>query len=259
MQPIHCPMTWEEFRDFPRLLGWKHEYYGGELHVTPAHLVVTLILPLTPRDVPDELTIQPVCEGDEQRLIPGFLEAFDGTMDYAGASADDLQKAAHRYFKGYFGNVRGEPMPASCFAEENGEVLGAALIKKIARGPLLDCLFVAPHHQHGGIATTLVGHAVNRLLELNEEKLFSYCMLGNAASLEWHSQFGFEELPDFLVANHRANILRDELARHRRLNDLLAEELSHLTLEADHWAKERERLHDIADRDYAAVHPVLEE
>jgi GNAT superfamily N-acetyltransferase len=252
-------MTVEEYRDFPRRIGWKHEYYGGEIHITPAHLVVTLVLPLWAREVPAELTIKPVEPADEERMLPAFLAAFDGSMDYAGYTQDDLRRGALRYFKGYFGAVRGRPLAASCLAEEDGELVGAALIKRVKRGPLLDCIFVAPAHQRGGIATVLAGHAVNRLLADGETELYSCCILGNAASLEWHKQFGFTELPDLLVANHRANTYRAEVDRHRRLADLPAEELAELTREADYWSGERSRLQSIADRDFWAVHPLLEE
>src|SRR5215471_18053824 len=108
MQPLHIAMSWEEFRDFPRQLGWKHEYYDGKIHVTPAHLVVTLVVPLTPREVPDDLTIRPVEAGDEQRMLPVFLESFADSMDYADCTPDELDKSAARYFKGYFGSVRGQ-------------------------------------------------------------------------------------------------------------------------------------------------------
>src|SRR5262249_47994133 len=154
----------------PRQLGWKHEYFDGEIHVTPAHLVVTLVLPLTPREVPDDLNIRSVAPEDEPRMLSSFLEAFDGSMDYAGVTGEELQKAAARYFKGYFGTVRGQPHRASCLAEEDGTIVGAALIKKVNRGPLLDCLFVAPRYQRGGIATVLVGHAVNGLLARDERE-----------------------------------------------------------------------------------------
>ena len=259
MQPLHEPMTVEEFRDFPRRLGWKHEYYGGEIHITPAHLVVTLALPLSPREVPDELAIRPVQPADEEGLVPAFLTAFSGTMDYVGYAPEDMPKAANRYFKGYYGAVRGTPMAASCLAEENGEIVGAALIKRVKRGPLLDCIFVVPAHQRGGIATVLAGHAVNSLLAARETELYSCCILGNGSSLAWHKQFGFQELPDLLVANHRANTFRAEVDRHRRLGDLPAEELTELVLEADFWSKERSHLQAIADRDFWAVHPLLEE
>lgn len=32
---IHREMTREEFDDFPRRLGWKQEYCGGKIHVSP--------------------------------------------------------------------------------------------------------------------------------------------------------------------------------------------------------------------------------
>jgi GNAT superfamily N-acetyltransferase len=179
-------------------------------------------------------------------------------LDYAGLSVEELEKAAVRYFKGYFGTVRGAPLPASCWAEESDAILGAALIKKVARGPLLDCVFVAPRHQHGGIATALVGHAVNRLWADGERELYSLCMLGNEGSLEWHRQFGFQEVSSLIVANHRANHFRDELDRHRRLGDLPAQELTALTAEAEHWSAERARLQAIADHDFWAAHPRLE-
>ena len=42
--PIHREMTAEEFDDFPRHLGWKYEYYGSKIHVTPRPACVPLIL-----------------------------------------------------------------------------------------------------------------------------------------------------------------------------------------------------------------------
>ena len=40
MGSFRLEMTFEEYLNFPKTLGWKHEYYGGALHRSPAWTAV---------------------------------------------------------------------------------------------------------------------------------------------------------------------------------------------------------------------------
>jgi hypothetical protein len=100
-----------------------------------------------------------------------------------------------------------------------------------------------------------MNRAVNTLLSVGETNLYSRCHLGNEASIAWHSQYGFRELPDAWVAAARAHHYDHELERHRRLGDPREQELTHLTQQADHWDAEWRRLAELEQQDFWAAHP----
>src|SRR5205085_9617837 len=111
-----------------------------------------------------------------------------------------FRQAAATYLEGYFGDVRGEPSTASVVAEVHEEIVGAVLVKDQPKGPLLDCIFVRPDLARKGWATSLAAHAVNGLVGHGATILRSGVLLANAASLSWHTSFGFREVPDMWIA-----------------------------------------------------------
>lgn len=140
-------------------------------------------------------------------------------MDYADHSLEEIRARGREFLASYFGIVRGEWLPASRIARSRRQAViqGAALIRRCPGGPLLNAVFVRPRWRRTGLATALLRQATAALVAAGETVLHSRCVLGNEASLSWHLRSGFRELPDLLVAGHRARIYADELERERRL------------------------------------------
>src|SRR4029079_1430836 len=84
--------------------------------------------------------------------------------------------------------------PQSVVASVKGKLMGAALITQRKSGPVLDCLFVDPHHERRRWATSMVSPAGHALLRSGEKLLVSYAHLANEDSLAWHRSIGFVEV-----------------------------------------------------------------
>ncbi len=258
MKCLHRKMSWEEFEDFPHRLGWKHEYYGGSIHLTPSKTaVVTFLLELFPRPEPDAKGMRPVCSSDEAALVDLFMDAFTDAIEYADYPKTSLRQAASRSVQGFFAAKPDKRTSASRLMKRKGEVTAAALVVAGRKGPLLQPLFVSRARQRGGIATALMNAVVNALLAAGETSLYSHCHLGNEPSMAWHARFGFLELPDAWIAGARYRHYGYELERHQRLGDLSVEQLATLTQQVDHWNAEWRRLTELERQEFHLAHPSL--
>jgi ribosomal protein S18 acetylase RimI-like enzyme len=103
----------------------------------------------------------------------------------------------------------------------------------------LQPIFVAPSEQRQGIATQLLVASAKYLADRGIAELRSQCNLGNEASMAWHVHCGFQEIPSYFAAGHRANIYRQEADRQETLRISTAQATRAL---AEHWANERDRL-----------------
>jgi GNAT superfamily N-acetyltransferase len=255
LRPVHRKMSWEAFERLPHRLGWKHEYYGGMAHLRPSCTSVVFELDLALRVVRQRRGIRAIASADAAVLRQPFLEAFAVAPEYVGWPLAKFRRAAGEYLERYFGTVRGEPSSVSVLAEVAGEVVGAALVKDRPQGPLLDCIFVRPDHARKGWATTLMAHAVNGLVERSAGKLRSNALLANTASVAWHTRFGFRELPSLWVAQARARHYGYELDRLQQLG-LSESEWREIENLAKYWEVESQRLWEIEQEDFRAVHPM---
>ncbi len=258
MKPIHQKMNWQEYENFPWRLGWKHEYYGGEIHVTPSKVaIVTWKLVLQPRPDQNVSRFRPVEAKDQKFLAALFRLAFRDTVDYAGYPHQVFSQQAAKNIADYFTTGENPWASASCWVREANQAIAAALIRAAKQGPLLQPLFVRPAQQRQGWGTAVMKHVVNQLRQLGATHLYSHTHLGNPASMAWHQRFGFTEMPDEWVASHRAQYYGNELERHQRLADLSSEEEARLAEQANYWAREWNRLATLADADFGAAHPSL--
>jgi L-amino acid N-acyltransferase YncA len=246
MRSFRQAMSWKEFENFPRRLGWKHEYYDGTIHLTPAWTAVTTLrLTLaTFRATPSE-TCRPIRKTDREPLAELFQASFLHAMEYVDYPIHSYRKSSRDAILSFF-NEANEPFAhASCLVEEDNRIVAAALIQRCKKGPILQPIFVHPNHQRKGLATTLTNQAVSSLPSFGEPHLYSRCHLGNAGSYAWHLRFGFEELPNFFVAGHCRSHYAAEYERHRRLKDLDKGELTRLRDQRDYWNERCERLDNL--------------
>jgi GNAT superfamily N-acetyltransferase len=255
LRPVRRKMSWAAFERLPHRLGWKHEYWDGMARLRPGWTHVTFELDLAAREPSRQRGIRPVMPTDSPALRRPFLEAFALAPEYVGYPMAKFRAAAERYLAGYFGHVRGEPSPASVVAVVGGEIIGAALVKERAKGPLLDCIFVRPDHSQKGWATALAAHAVSGLTRRGGTVLYSSAMLANSISMSWHVRFGFRELPSLWVAQARAAHYAIERERLERLGRP-EPEVSEVAGLASYWHAEERRLWDLGPQAFDAVHAV---
>lgn len=244
MKSQHIPMTSDEFHVMPHKLGWKHEYWDGQAHITPSHsTVVTTTLPVQPRPVTPVGTIRSIVEADMAGLYTAYVAAFEDTIDYCDWQLAAIQSAAQATLTGYFAGERGKPLVASQVALHDREVVGAAFMVEKRNGqPFLDLLFVVPQWHRQGVATALVGTAVNQLAAAGYHTLTSRFWLGNEESRTWHHRFGFVDKPNQFLAGAYYRHAQHELERDKILGQLTPAARDALVAEKKYWKNERERL-----------------
>lgn len=249
MEELHKVMSYEEFEVYPRKLGWIVEYYADAIHVFRCSTAIAkfcLLLDdrsLLRQNVSAKLRasakVRPVVHADLAPLISLFVECFAGGVDYAGSDASRLELYAHRTLDRFFGPTPPDTLSACRVAIEENQIVGCCMIERGKEGPLLQPIFIAPSHQRRGLATILLFVAIESLAAHSEKQLFSRCHLGNDASMAWHLQCGFSEVPSRMAAAHRANIYMQEAERQALLGLTSAAAMREL---ADHWGDEWERL-----------------
>ncbi|XZE17550.1 GNAT family N-acetyltransferase [Pirellulaceae bacterium SH449] len=249
MDELHKAMSWEEFLTYPRKLGWKYEYYGGMMHLSPAwtaiatfFLSLETLQPLREQasaTTQTNLSIRPVEPADRSALNSLFCDSFFGSIDYASCGQSDLLRYAQQSLDPFLGSTPPAFFSACRLAEVGGRVIGCCMIAHGELGPILQPIFVATGYQRRGIATNLLLASLQDVSMGAEHRLCSKCNLGNEASMSWHLRCGFIEEPCRWTAGHRANIYTQEAERQEMLGLSTATAAREL---ADFWSKQRTRL-----------------
>lgn len=244
MKSQHIAMTIDEFHVMPRKLGWKHEYWNGQAHITPSYSgVVTATMSVQPRPVMPTCTVRSIVEADTPGLYTAYVAGFEDTIDYCDWQLAAIQSAAEETLAGYFAGQRGKPLAASQVALDQAAVIGAVFIVEKKDGqPFLDLLFVMPQWHRKGVATTLVAAAINQLAAAGYHTFTSRFWLGNEESRAWHHRFGFVDEPNQFLAGAYYRHAQYELERDEILGHLTPVERDALVAEEKYWKDERERL-----------------
>lgn len=253
MRSQHFPMSKGAFDRMPRKLGWKHEYWDGQAHISPRWQSVTVTLAVQPRPVHASYTIRAVTAEDEPQLVTGYIAAFEDSFDFCDWELAKIHTAAREDVRKMLSGQRGRLLPASCLALDphaatrEEQLIGAALITHSdGHLPLLDIVFVVPQWHRRGVATTLLATVSNAMHAAGMPTLESHYMLGNAESRAWHQHFGFVEEPDLLLAKTYYHHAHYELHRREDLGDLLVSEREKLRAERDHWQARVDELEQLA-------------
>lgn len=249
VEELRKEMTYEEFKVYPRKLGWKYEYFADALHLSPSWTAVTQFYLSLDSNLQARrqyvkmrsvnASIRAVVHADIDALRSLFCECFADAIEYAGRDAAGLQHYAKESLNGFFGPTPPDTVDTCRVAIEKDQIVGCCMIHRCKLGPILQPIFVATSHQRQGIATRLLDDALLGLASRAETQLHSHCNLGNVASMAWHLRYGFIEVPNRWAAGHRANIYWQEAERLELLGLPTAAAMREL---ADHWANERERL-----------------
>jgi ribosomal protein S18 acetylase RimI-like enzyme len=214
---VEIPMSIEAFGRLEHRLGWKHEYWDGAARLSPQETAIVAFqrpvrgaAAFRPR-LPEDWSLRAVRADDERALADLFIETFDDAVEYVGWPDDAYQQNARDILASFFGKPtrrphhdrpagRPEVSHACVFGEQ---MLGAALIRSIRQGPILEPIMVHPAHQRRGLATALLSASLAALSQLGATTLYSRCHLGNVASLAWHEKNGFQEIANYFAATHR--------------------------------------------------------
>jgi GNAT superfamily N-acetyltransferase len=199
------PMSKEQWWAFPRMPGWRYEYFlrrGALTGIRPfgPHYRIAV----EPRNVVWPCEIRSVKRSDVPALRQAFAEAFVGYTDYIYTTNKQRIRLAGELLGQFFSRRSGDLCrKASCLAIEpgGGRVIGAALLAPvhgaIPRPPesatQLQPVFVVPAWRRRGVATALVSEVLRRLWSAGQEFLISGCSDYNIASKRWHLAFSATE------------------------------------------------------------------
>ncbi|MCI0489005.1 MAG: GNAT family N-acetyltransferase [Blastocatellia bacterium] len=260
MRSQRIAMTAEEFDLLPMRPGWKYEYYDGKAYIRPGHTIAVVSVEIGPRSLDATFQLQGVTRGDEAWLAETFFDAFRDTVEYCDWERAQIEESSRKSIRTFFEGKRGRPHESSrlAFEEEGKRIAGGALIVTNKGGPLLDILFINPRLQRGGLATALVSDALNELHRQGEKRLRSAYHVGNEASRNWHTKFGFADEPDLSLAQTYLRYAERELWRREKIGDLTEGERAALKAECERLQKRVAELREIADREgFEAVSPLL--
>ena len=232
-------MSQDEFLCLPHDPGWKYEYANGVARISPRHVVVKMRADVTPRTVSvGGLDIRPIVDGDTPGLVDAFYEGFRETVEYCDWPDARIRQSGVDAVRTFFGGKRGACHPASRLAVTPGRlgrVVGAALVVQKPEVPFLDMLFIRPHWHRRGLATALVGAAMNALHDFGESHMGSAYDLANLPSRRWHERFGFVEQPDYFLARAYAQAARHELWRRQEIGRVAEADRAALQAEVERW------------------------
>lgn len=247
-QPLPVlPMSIDEFHVMEHRLGWKHEYWDGAARLSPqSTAIVDLERPIEGSELlqphlPAGYELRAIEVADEHALVRLFVEAFDDSVEYAGWDEDFYHRDAEESIQSFFdtatkrrsrGCRRGVAGHSFVISHED-RIVAAILIRMRRLGPIVEPVMVAQGRQRQGLGRALSQATLIALRDAGINKLYSRCHLGNAASLCWHEQNGFLEIPNYFAATHRRHHFT-WLTRHfRHLDDVEKTQEGQRT--AEHW------------------------
>jgi len=247
MKSLRIAMSIDDFRSFPRKLGWRYEYTGGIATITPRHNIVVAKVSTANVDAEagdslgssESLVEKRVSREDLFELTELFTASFGDAVEYCDVDQGTARESGRSSLQGYFDGLRGPPLEISTVrVDESGAAAAAALFVETGLGALLDLLMVHPHFHRRGFATTLVAAVARELSASDVEHLFSCYRLANDPSSTWHRRFGFVDEPDLQLAQEKRDHYRHELERRVRSGLISLEERTRLEAEIFRWQSE---------------------
>jgi GNAT superfamily N-acetyltransferase len=239
------PMPFDDFLVMDHRLGWKHEYFGGAAHLSPAicltrfELEVANFVPLR-APLPETYQIRRVEPAHKHQLIGLFVDTFDDAIEFVGWSEATYHESAHESITKFFGD-RGRPdrhltglLNYSFVAHADGELVGALQVRAHERGPMVEPVMIHPNHHRRGVGRALLAETIRAMRAQGEATLHSRCHLGNPASYAWHTMCGFQEVESYYAANHRAHHYRWRAKHFEHAGD--SRQAQEMKREATYWA-----------------------
>lgn len=148
---------------------------------------------LTRNDIPylNDCEIRNVSEEDGEALAVLMLSAYRGTIDYEDEDIEDARMEVRRLVDGEYG----KPVWDCSYVAEMADVMVGAVIVTLDKEenlPLLAFAMTSPDRKRSKVASTLMKHAVNSMIDAGYNETIAYVTEGNEPSAGLASRFGFE-------------------------------------------------------------------
>lgn len=138
------------------------------------------------RTLPEGFVVRPPAAEDNDRLAALMLDAYRGTIAYAGEDLEDARAEINRY-------LGAEAYPAaSRVAECNGEIHSAVLMSRIAGLPVVGYVMTRTGHKGRGLARVLLDSAVTTVWEDGLDEVWAFITEGNRPSEIVFAEAGFD-------------------------------------------------------------------
>ena len=247
-------MSFEEWKDMPRRIGWKHEYWDGHARLSPRSTLIHMRRGLDPQEAPP---IYETPEGYRLRSVEGsdakdlealYVASFEDTIEFFGWSQERVLTQAREGVRAYLEGRWGRPSSHSQVAElQDGNLIGAALmVHPQDRPPALALLMIHLAHRRLGLAASAVGWAARGLHGDGEHLLRTACHIANEDAATFYRAVGFVEEEDLFLAQLRRSHYLQEWERLQRLGNAEAEEAYR---KYERWHNAEVRLRKRADRE----------
>lgn len=176
-------------------------------------------------------------------MINAFFESFYDSVEFFNWPTEKIQTPARNNITEYFEEKRGKPLEVSQIALEpkTNDLIGLALFLINRENEAeLDLLFVRPPYQGKGVATEMVTTAANELLASGTNKIVSRYHVCNEGSRDWHTKFGFKQLPDQFYIRMKYSWYKYEIWRNKKLG--ITADLKELQQKRDYWFEQLDDL-----------------
>jgi RimJ/RimL family protein N-acetyltransferase len=149
--------------------------------------------------LPETLTIVSLTHTDTTSLAQLMLDAYRGTVDDAGETLADALHEVHGFWAGTAGVT---PWAEVCTGVMAGDALVAACVVgewQSRQVPLIAYVLTHPAWQRRGLASALVGRALQHLWQHQRWPVYAVITAGNLPSERMMMRVGFERLEQTLV------------------------------------------------------------
>jgi GNAT superfamily N-acetyltransferase len=220
MPRIQLSIPVETYLRLPRNPAYNYEYCGQEAILTPRPRHFHGVLPLKQFRMPapkigTQVIIRPMERHDSEEYSTVFASAFQDVQPFGSLLDDERREAARQTIIKTLDGQDGPLIEAACFTAsyiEDGRAIGAILITQVSGGdpsdstsyighemtlkwevgqPHLTWIFVAPAYKSMGVGSALLAAAVETLVKIGHQELWTTFLLGNESSMLWHWRHGF--------------------------------------------------------------------
>ncbi len=168
----------------------------GELGFAPfsrSEFSLDLARPRSERPMPSDLRRRPYRPEDSEAVARIHRHAYDGRFDrYLFLEDLDPARDAEALVRDLVRGRWGEFLaPASFVVEERGEPVGASLVVRTARGPLIANVVTDPAHATRGIGRAALEGTIGALVDQGEPRVRLVVTEGNRPALALYERLGF--------------------------------------------------------------------
>lgn len=154
-----------------------------------------MCLTLERQEISEKWNARNISKGDTHILGSLMLNAYKGTIDYAGENIEDAISEIQASLNGKYGPFMDK---CSFLIERDGKVISASIITWFdeVKKPLLAFSMTHPNFKNQGFGTYLLKKSINALLDDGNHELYLVVTDGNMPAQHLFEKMGFQKIGD---------------------------------------------------------------